>query len=1014
MVQLLNRFAWFLCIGIALIPCFFFTSDEEFWLFLWIIVGIIVKTLFFSEKYIRWRVEFFAKQIEKRVSWSPLTQAADEPWFQKNNIETSDTPLVLHTDTTNPDIHGITWEQESDIPKKEEKNVWESSIAYNMEKRKEKDIFQYHFNISEVLWKFFGENIIAKVGGVIVFIGVFFLLTVIYAQIGPVMKMIGGFIIGFLCFYAGMFLDKKWLRNESRIVMGTAILINYLVILGGRYLLWGESETGNLLPVSITFLFLILNTIFAVSASLVYKSHTLLIFSFIFAYINPLLLGTHSDDPYTLLGYTMIVTLWAMYMSHTRKDIILFTLSFILWAFLLLIAPSQDTDGWIVKLLCVNILWVLSLVVSTVFEKRYQYFVEFLIAGIFFLIGFFWFFGFMQLSTIQLTILGISSLGLMLYCYISMGRWVYLYSIGTLGTILTLSPALTFSPQKEQLFLSTLIIGFFALSNIWIILQKNKKLISENIGNILMGLISGAIFLSYMVYTYGNIYFPGIVQGFAFWALAAIYSLVGIMLMQQIGIEEIKSEEKYKNIFYALAAIGISLFSLGIAFVFAEQKDIIALVWTLESSILFFFAQKTKALKIAIGAGVLFIIGVLRMLPFIESPLSHNYGLLVSCVLFVLCLWINLFYILPQGTQKSFLPIEYFVIHHIFHIIGMITALFISLSILDFQDIWFWLLYVSSILALLWYVYTLLGSKWLQRVHLAGYIISLWVHIILFSWAIEYPSSMNLWVSFLIAGIYALPFIAGYMRKKSIENTPLFSLFLFYIFILSSLTVYFIFESTFSVTLYWGALTFSILWYGISKDVLFIRTIGLYLLVLTVGKIFLFDIWDESVGDGVGFMVFIATWILMIILSTMYTKKFGNTLNNEFNLKNLFPKQNLPKEGAEEEISEKEIAEKNMKKSSIQEDIEKTVIEGEIIWVRMFINGTDKPVQIRAKNLLKIAKLIENTHHKNEFSPGELSDIYTLVTQNYKSTLPAEQYKKIEEIVAQFVKYGGKMEFVKN
>jgi hypothetical protein len=79
----------------------------------------------------------------------------------------------------------------------------------------------------------------------------------------------------------------------------------------------------------------------------------------------------------------------------------------------------------------------------------------------------------------------------------------------------------------------------------------------------------------------------------------------------------------------------------------------------------------------------------------------------------------------------------------------------------------------------------------------------------------------------------------------------------------------------------------------------------------------------------------------------------------------------------------------------------------------MYIHGTEKPIQIRATNLIKVAKLIETTLHKTEFHAGELQDIYTLVTQNYKSTLPPEQYKKIKDIVHQFVQHGGKMEFVK-
>jgi len=58
-----------------------------------------------------------------------------------------------------------------------------------------------------------------------------------------------------------------------------------------------------------------------------------------------------------------------------------------------------------------------------------------------------------------------------------------------------------------------------------------------------------------MIYIFGEVYFPGILQGFAFFALAVIYTLVSFAIVQKIGIETMKSEEKYSTIFYSIAAI---------------------------------------------------------------------------------------------------------------------------------------------------------------------------------------------------------------------------------------------------------------------------------------------------------------------------------------------------------------------------------------------------------------------------------------------------------------------------
>ncbi len=130
---------------------------------------------------------------------------------------------------------------------------------------------------------------------------------------------------------------------------------------------------SSVLTVGMTFFFLVLNTVFAIVTALLYKSRPLLIFAFVFAYLNPLLLGESSTEPYTLLGYTMIVTLGALYISYTQKDQILFFLSFVLASTMFLIAPWSDGAGWIAKLLCINTLGALSLYCCTAFKKSYQH-----------------------------------------------------------------------------------------------------------------------------------------------------------------------------------------------------------------------------------------------------------------------------------------------------------------------------------------------------------------------------------------------------------------------------------------------------------------------------------------------------------------------------------------------------------------------------------------------------------------------------------------------------------------
>ncbi|MDA9129017.1 DUF2339 domain-containing protein [Candidatus Gracilibacteria bacterium] len=889
----------------------------------------------------------------------------------------------------------------------------EQNIALNSQDEYSHSHSEYKNTPSEpgVIEKFFSENLLAKLGGILVFLGVLFLLSLIYSIIGPVAKMCIGLAIGFTCYGAGVFLDKKGYINESRIVFGTAILINYLVILSGRYLLGDDaSSSGTLLTVSTTFIFLILNTIFAVVTALVYNSRPLLIFAFLFAYANPFLLGTSSSEPYTLLGYTLIITLGAMFMAYKRKDEILFPLSFVIAAVMFLIAPWSDANGWVAKLLCINLLGTVALYVSSEFEKRFQNLSEILIGGTFFLIGVMGLLGIMNLSQVQLMILGASSLGLMFFSYFKMNRSVYLYSIGTLGAVLTLSPALFASiGDVSTSIISFVIIFVFALLNIGVILTKNKDLLAGNLGNIISGLVSGALFLSFMIYNFGNVYFPGVAQGFAFFGLAVIYSSLAFFVVQKIGIKELQSQEKYQNIFYTISALGVSLFSLAVAFVFAENPEIISIVWILEASVLFFLAQKTSSQKIALAGLILFVIGAARLSFLMFNGLQGDYGMLVTAgIIFAVLIYnLVLFYKNDSKSQKV-LPGEFYTVHDVVHIFLTMLVMYIGHNVLGIRGDWYSLLYVSSWIAVLWVIYQNIGSTGLKKVYIVVYGFLLFSHIALFLDDLG-RDSLSLGISSIIFAMYTTPLVYNYFSKRPNDQKIFLTLFAGYFFILSTLYIYHISQITFAVTLYWGVLSFILLGYGISKNILPLRTLGLYLITLTAGKVFLYDIWmtvDDTISRVVALIII---GILMIVLSTMYTRKYGNNLNAEFSPENLFGKN------THKEYSEQEQKSQNSKTldtpTGVMQEIAKTDVSNYSA-VRMKVTGSGKVFTIRAINLIKIAKIIETSHGEKTFHPGELKDIQETILSEYKTELPKTQFEKLKEVVAAFVENGGEIEFV--
>lgn len=101
---------------------------------------------------------------------------------------------------------------------------------------------------------------------------------------------------------------------------------------------------------SITFLFLILNTVFAVVTGLIYKNKTILIFSFLFAYANPFLIGASADTPFSLLLYASTISIGGLILSYFyRNDQKLATFmllaSFFGGTILSLLAPFGSIEG---------------------------------------------------------------------------------------------------------------------------------------------------------------------------------------------------------------------------------------------------------------------------------------------------------------------------------------------------------------------------------------------------------------------------------------------------------------------------------------------------------------------------------------------------------------------------------------------------------------------------------------------------------------------------------------------
>jgi hypothetical protein len=168
-------------------------------------------------------------------------------------------------------------------------------------------------------------------------------------------------------------------------------------------------------------------------------------------------------------------------------------------------------------------------------------------------------------------------------------------------------------------------------------------------------------------------------------------------------------------------------------------------------------------------------------------------------------------------------------------------------------------------------------------------------------------------------------------------------------------------------------------------------------LALTVGKILLYDLATMDMQNKV--------IVLMVVGGALMLFSYG--VQTKGWLKSDIKEED--KKAVSEKISpnhadpvEKKIDTLNDRVSSI--DI------GNVTKV-IFDICTKEKITIESKNLIKIAKLVVNKMKKNIFEPKELQNIYEYVVSNYKSELSPEDYKKILQIMKDFVEFGGEVSF---
>lgn len=1022
MTKLLNRIA----LIVSLSMWFFITSIflNVFWIWLYIrefyiliipifsiIFWLIFKKIFLSEIFIKERLEFFTEWIEQKIKnnlyWKKTEIKKEKLEVIEEDEEETENEInfidIINEPETENEINN-NWQKENLKTDYKEEKQSEQIKTIKPKIKKDSLVIIY-------IKSFFKENLLAKIGSMLVFLWVLFLLSLMWKIIPSIWKIIIWFFIWFWVYYSWILLHKKWYTWEAKILLWTWVLINFLVILWWKHILENNVNSTALFSTWITFLFLILNSIFWIVTSFAYKSKTLLLFSFIFAYVNPFLIWWEASTPYTLIGYSMIVSIWWLIVWIKENNNFLKISSFILWNILFLIAPFGTEIWWISKFVFSWVLWLLVLI--SLYKSKYKNlwvifiinylfiiiwliiwgsnsllnnnlsFISYLISILFFFwvwilfyikkalttivsiivfpiiiiiwLIFSWSMSFIEISlwiivlsyliafiflenfipniikyffflilwifivfinsyfsfTFKdinfysfILITFISFIFLLTSYYFSRKKWLeYLYTIGTIWWILTLLPIVNFdfalSFKWIHLFKNTInaftqiwiwsLILFWIINTIFPFFNKNLTWKDSSIKNLLIWWIFWVIFIWLQLFKFWNDYFPWITLWISFTIFAIYFFILWYIFIQKVWLNNLKKEVSYKNSLYTYLLISISLFSISIALIFSKSPEIISLIWLLEATILFFFHTKTKESKIFDAWIILFIIWIVKLINLKSYVSSWDLLFLIPFSIIFVSFILNIKFVdkITNSIRKN--------IHDILHVIWIISLAFLLVKIIPSTWHWWSTLWISIFVFIIWIVYSYFNSHILK----IFFISCLWFVLINQVWnfdSINYrleKDNLNYlmilqYISTIL--ISTIIILWNKINKVKIYNDILNIILSIYTLTIVSIYIYDLIPNTFAVTIFWWVLSVVLLINWISRDLIKLRTIWLYLLSLVLWKIFLYDLWywlDDAVTRIAALIIL---WVLLIFVSTRYSKKYWKNLTWEFDIKNLSAK----------------------------------------------------------------------------------------------------------------------------
>ncbi len=195
-------------------------------------------------------------------------------------------------------------------------------------------------SVSSSLESYIGENIINKLGVLILLVGVVIGVkyTIVHDLISPTMRIVLGYITGLLMFYIGLRMKMRF-ENYSAVLVSGGVAVLYIIT-------YFAYDYYGLLSQSVAFGLMLLLTVTAVYLSLLYDRQTISIIGLVGAYAIPFLLQYGSESLATLFTYIAIINLGILYISLRRKWNLLLRLAIVItWLIFIIWVPWSVLDA---------------------------------------------------------------------------------------------------------------------------------------------------------------------------------------------------------------------------------------------------------------------------------------------------------------------------------------------------------------------------------------------------------------------------------------------------------------------------------------------------------------------------------------------------------------------------------------------------------------------------------------------------------------------------------------------